>query len=1229
MKTVYFFLRQRAQVNTLFSAFVLFIIISLLPVQADGQGCVVSCPPMDPPTPISLSQECEDIVTPELIGLVANNCEGPFVVELFNSMGDPLGNVINSDMIGQVLMAVITSENDGGQGCMTSIIVVDKFPPIVSCPDDVTVPCPTPLEDIPPITQDDVQDCTPVTIDYIDVPVFVNDCDGDFVSKFMRTYYVTDENNNVYTCTQMISLAKVPLSSVEWPTDLKGDDALACYPDPDTSPENTGTPTVNGDPIVNGNICNLLVSKDDQYIDLCSGGYKILRTWTVMDWCDNVSTQTVQLIEVRDFTGPEVDVLEYLQESAGPDCDADVLLPPADITEDCGDTWTVRMQGPFGTIQSNGGFVTDIPTGVFNIIYIATNDCGLEGRDTLVLEVIDNSTPTALCNASVVVPVNSSGMAIVPAEGFDGGSLDNCNDVWFKARRMTAPAGYDCFANDNDQYYFDDVVKFCCEDIPAGPIMVIMRVYDIAPVPGIVSDDYLDGHYTDCMITVEVQDKLGPSIVCPSDLTISCEFPFDPDNLSVFGSVVTDPGQREEICIDDPGNPGTSGLECIGLDGLAQDNCNVTIEEEMAMILDSLCGTGQITRTFTATDDGGRSTACVQVITITNYTPFTADDISWPLDFVTTDICEVEALDPEDLPPPYNEPVLTYDQCDLVTFNYSDEVFDFSGTSQACFKILRKWVVLDWCQFDAENPNAGRWEHLQVLKVKNLVAPEFTEFPDDLTVCGSIEDCGPADVVLEASASDDCTFPETLAWKVRVDENNDGSFDQNYVGLTGESVSVPVQLPLGFHRVLYSVQDYCGNSVVNEQYITVESCTPPSAKCQNITTTLMPVDLDGDGQTDWGMVTIWASDLDAGSDHPCGLEVTVAFSDNPSDQSMVFNCDDLGVNEVELWVIDENGLTDFCTVTVEIQDNNLVCPEELPSSGTIAGAISSSASLAMDEIMVTLDGSAIPPAYTQNGSYVFPVMPFGGTYNVKPISNDDPTNGVSTIDLIQIQKHLLGIQTFDTPYKYIAADANKSGSVTAVDILELKKLILGVYEELPNNNSWRFVDAAYQWIDPNNPLAEQFPESYKISPFQTDMNDIDFVGVKVGDINESANVLTGGEGGSNDLSDGNGVSLVIPEEELVQGEITNLMVSAENLDALATIQFTLNWNENLIEVLDVIPGPRARKDQWNKALLEEGMLPSACKIQRKYRRSPVAWFTSYAWGGTYCQWSCDRAATEI
>jgi hypothetical protein len=45
---------------------------------------------------------------------------------------------------------------------------------------------------------------------------------------------------------------------------------------------------------------------------------------------------------------------------------------------------------------------------------------------------------------------------------------------------------------------------------------------------------------------------------------------------------------------------------------------------------------------------------------------------------------------------------------------------------------------------------------------------------------------------------------------------------------------------------------------------------------------------------------------------------------------------------------------------------------------------------------------------------------------------------------------------FDSNYKLLAADVNNDGKVTASDLTELRKLILGITPVLPKNTSWRF-----------------------------------------------------------------------------------------------------------------------------------------------------------------------------
>ncbi len=1148
-------------------SFALAIFLALavfIPEVSIGQGCVMTCPPNFPPVPVSVSSDCQDTLTFDEIGVTINGCIGEIVVDIMEN-GVSLGNVISIGMAGNTYMVII-SNPASGQSCMAVILVVDDQAPIVICPDDITLDCTADLDLYNGISQDDISDCSPTVVTFNDILLSSGNCEDDIISQFGRTYFITDTFGNVDSCEQLISLQKASLDSVVFPPNLTGADALICFPPPDTTPANTGIPSIGGNPILNGSFCNLSIVRNDIVVPLCAGTYKIFRTWTVYDWClGNTSIDSTQIIEVTDTTAPVVQAPADMTISTSAQvCTADVTIPSALISDDCSSTFTVRTQGSFGTINSNGGFVQGLPVGVQTIIFIATNGCGLEGSDTMFITIADLQPPVPVCNQSIAIPLNNIGTALVQASAFNAASQDNCGDVYFKVKRMSLPVGYTCANPGNPTNQFDDFIQFCCEDIANNEIMVILRVYDLPPVPGPVSDSYLQGHYNDCMVQVEVQDKLPPQITCPSNLTISCEFPFTSENLAVFGNVVLNADDQEQICIDDPGVPGNPGLQCIGIDGLALDNCNVDISTS-AIINVNNCGVGSITRTFIATDDGGLQSSCQQVITITNFDLFDLSDIAFPLDYTTSNVCDIDSLDPEDLSPPFNEPILNEGICDLVGASYTDMVFDFSNEDQACFKILRTWTVIDWCQLNT--PTVGIWSHIQVIKVMNNVAPVIVPI-EDLTECSFDANCGGLTLDFFAAATDDCSGAASLSWRYSIDIDNNGTFDFISGILTGSTIEFSRNIPVGSHRILYTVWDQCGNTTNEEQLVTVQSCKAPSAKCiYGLSTNLMAMDLNGDGTADWGMVNIQAEMFDAGSDHPCGNAVTVAFSADPLDVTKVFDCSDLGANEIELWAIDENGLTDFCITTIDIQDNNSICPPGQGNTGVISGNINVPGAGKLAGAMVHLDGSNLEEILSgSHGYFVFPSMPFGGQYEVRPVREGDDKNGVTTLDLVKIQKHLLGIEFFSSPFQYIAADANNSQTITAIDIIQFRKLILGYYAELPNNQSWRFIDNAHIFPDPASPWASQWQETYVINPFTNSMNDVNFDAVKIGDLNLSANL----QAGSGILLPRTGKSCDVEYAIIPQAENDIYKVEISLLDARQynALQFSFDWDQNSFNVID-------------------------------------------------------------
>ena len=59
-----------------------------------------------------------------------------------------------------------------------------------------------------------------------------------------------------------------------------------------------------------------------------------------------------------------------------------------------------------------------------------------------------------------------------------------------------------------------------------------------------------------------------------------------------------------------------------------------------------------------------------------------------------------------------------------------------------------------------------------------------------------------------------------------------------------------------------------------------------------------------------------------------------------------------------------------------------------------------------------------------SGDYVFGDLPVMVDYHITGKKRDDWMNGVSTLDLVMMQRHILGVAPFHNAYKMVAADVN-------------------------------------------------------------------------------------------------------------------------------------------------------------------------------------------------------------
>lgn len=143
-----------------------------------------------------------------------------------------------------------------------------------------------------------------------------------------------------------------------------------------------------------------------------------------------------------------------------------------------------------------------------------------------------------------------------------------------------------------------------------------------------------------------------------------------------------------------------------------------------------------------------------------------------------------------------------------------------------------------------------------------------------------------------------------------------------------------------------------------------------------------------------------------------------------------------------------------------------------------------------------------------DGRYAFSVPQ--GQYTIKSESDEDYLKGISTLDILIIQKYILGLKQITDPLLLIAADANKNSMVTAADILEVRKTLLGTKDRF-ENNSWVGIATGYQFVNPERSF-EEVEQARRINVEvhnNETVSGLDFKAVKIGDMNNSNKFIEG------------------------------------------------------------------------------------------------------------------------
>lgn len=1105
---------------------------------------------------------CQVTLTPDILLANTPSDDAIFTIDVLAPGGGSLGNVIPAQYAGLSLLARI-EDFCSGDFCFATVTVRDFAAPQLTVPEDVTIRCyETPDTALTGVAT--AEDCSPYTITYEDM--VVDDECGNPISTVFRNWIVTDDFGNTTSDVQVISIARGGPSELYFPPDVEYScgDFLANPDIVDPTEEGAGIPT-----LVEEEMCGLIYTSSDEVISLCGNperSFIIIRTWVVLDLCGNTLYDTdangndnLQFIRVEDDTPPEVIVdpitagATLAPQTTGLDgCSSVGSIPAPVVTDECND-YTIEIFTPLGEAEYfndvDGADGASIPypgleLGTHDITYVVTDACGNETELVVPLEVIDEMPPIMICDNFVNLVLSGDGMGRIMPSSIDEGSRDDCCTDVFKVKLAEEPDSL-----------FRDFIDFDCM---ADTFSVVLRVWDCA------------GNFNQCTADVSVEDRIPPVLVQGvPDETVSCLEDYQPYLDPEFAAPVF------------------------------SDNCGVTIDFMVEETVDD-CGAGTLIRTWTASDNPLNSPVSFsQTVTLTK-------DIDYRVTFPADSVAACESIS-------FPQWSVESAGCEMLATTVLLDTL-FPPIDSICYQLLRVHQIINWCEYDGVadplilprsvsmggNPQTGAgyqlrsdgeelfqltgngevvigqatgfYHYQQLINVIDTLPPQISvEEPGVFCTSDTLDNCS-GNVLFQFSVSDNCS--EELAVSYLFDDLSQPPFEDPFGTLVdmGDGVfAITGQYPVGGYAFQIMVTDLCGTLTQQSVPVVVEDCDLPILTCVDDA----PVALQGDG-----IVTLSPADLLGNGTDNCGLaHVSFSMAD-AADTTRLYDCDGQGAQSLTVWASDVNGNQASCEASFVIQDEGSACMQ----FWDINGFVRTENDLPVGQTVVRLTGPVIISDTTGvDGKYSFSAVPEGQGYKISPGKNIDFDNGVTTFDLLLMTRHIIGVAPLDSPYKIIAADANRSGHVSTLDVIFFRKLVLNIDLVLANNTSWRFVPEQYEFPEPNNPFFEDFPEDIILESLSGDTV-LNFVGIKIGDVNGTvnpANILEVEERNQPET-----LTFWAEDQILHSNEFIDVYVECPYDEVLGG-QFGLKWDQPTLRLVEVQPESGIDANHFGYAIDEQ------------------------------------------
>ncbi len=216
----------------------------------------------------------------------------------------------------------------------------------------------------------------------------------------------------------------------------------------------------------------------------------------------------------------------------------------------------------------------------------------------------------------------------------------------------------------------------------------------------------------------------------------------------------------------------------------------------------------------------------------------------------------------------------------------------------------------------------------------------------------------------------------------------------------------------------------------------------------------------------------------------------------------------------------------------------------------------------------------------------------GSNPTVTPTKNNNVGFGINSADLVAIQKHILTSQLITSPYKRIAADINKSNSITSLDLVELKQLLLGQITSFSANTSWRFVDRAAVIALTPNFVAVPFSESKSYVNVVSNITNANFIGIKIGDIDLAPGPINFDNDEATDRGNSE-YNFLTADQTFEVGDEVKVAVHASDYAKITGLQGTFKFDPAKLQLKDIEVAKVAglSKESFNTAMAKDGLLP--------------------------------------